>query len=249
MASADAVNGHRSPEPLKYDLTMLKAWRLSDWGAEVRVPGNAQRLIALLALTGPHNRAFLSGTLWPERPESQAQGNLRSTLSRLLAIGADLIQVSRDSLALGSNVSVDVHEFMQCAESVIHADPPQAPSNGSLGRLVRAGDLLTGWYDDWVLTWRERLRQLRLHALETACDRLTAAGRYGEALDVALVCVDIEPLRETAHRAVIQVHLSEGNHTEAIRQLRQYRRLLRAELDLEPSAEMVRLVRHWELDR
>ena len=40
---------------------------------------------------------------------------------------------------------------------------------------------------------RERFHQLRLHALEALCDRLTTAGRYGEAIDAGLAAVTAEP--------------------------------------------------------
>jgi DNA-binding SARP family transcriptional activator len=47
--------------------------------------------------------------------------------------------------------------------------------------------------------------------------------------------VQAEPLRESAHRSVIAVHLAEGNHAEALRQYDGYRRLLASELGLRPS--------------
>jgi DNA-binding SARP family transcriptional activator len=54
--------------------------------------------------------------------------------------------------------------------------------------------------------------------------------------------VAAEPLRESAHRALIRIHLAEGNPAEAIRQYRLYRRLAFDGLGITPSAEMVRLV-------
>jgi DNA-binding SARP family transcriptional activator len=95
--------------------------------------------------------------------------------------------------------------------------------------------LLPACYDEWVLTERERFRQLRLHALEALCDRLTARGRYGEAIDAGLAAVCAEPLRESGHRAVIKAHLAEGNNAEARRQYETYRKVLRDELGVEPS--------------
>ena len=51
-----------------------------------------------------------------------------------------------------------------------------------------------------------------------------------------------EPLRESAHRAVILVHLSEGNRSEALRQYEFCRRLLKEQLALEPSIQLERLL-------
>ena len=59
---------------------------------------------------------------------------------------------------------------------------------GSLDLAALKGEILPDWYDDWLLLERERIRQLRLHALEAIrCTRLTAAGRFGEAIEAALL--------------------------------------------------------------
>ena len=65
---------------------------------------------------------------------------------------------------------------------------------------------------------RERHRQFRLPALEEVSCRHRRAQRYDLALRAALAAVSSEPLRESAHRAVIEVHLAEGNQSEAVRQ-------------------------------
>jgi DNA-binding SARP family transcriptional activator len=105
-----------------------------------------------------------------------------------------------------------------------------------------SADLLPHWYDDWVLMEGEQWRQLRLHALEALAGRLTAAGRWGEAIDAASAAVRAEPLRESAHTALIQLHLAEGNQSEAVREFTRYRALLRTELGLEPTLPLRRLV-------
>ncbi|HEY6203669.1 MAG TPA: bacterial transcriptional activator domain-containing protein [Candidatus Limnocylindria bacterium] len=84
---------------------------------------------------------------------------------------------------------------------------------------LTGGELLADWCDEWVLLERERLRQLRLHALEVLTQRLVTVGRYADAMEVALAALRSEPLRESAHRAVISVHLAEGNRSEALRQV------------------------------
>ena len=51
-----------------------------------------------------------------------------------------------------------------------------------------------------------------------------------------------EPLRESAHRALVAFHLAEGNAAEALRQFRLCRRLLLEQLGVEPSPLMLELV-------
>ena len=81
-----------------------------------------------------------------------------------------------------------------------------------------------------------------LRALDALCERLTGAGRLALAMEVGLASVAGEPLRESAHRAVIKIHLAEGNKAEALRQYRLYRNLLHERLGLSPSAQIEKLV-------
>jgi DNA-binding SARP family transcriptional activator len=78
--------------------------------------------------------------------------------------------------------------------------------------------------------------------LECVCERLAARGEYARALEAGLTAVAGEPLRESAHRAVVKVHVAEGNHAEAIRQYRLYRELLHDQLGLTPSLQMLELL-------
>ena len=117
------------------------------------------------------------------------------------------------------------------------------PSFDDVDAIVEGGELLPDWYDDWVLIERERFRQLRLYALEALCTDLAAVGSYASAVEVGLACVAAEPLRESAHRALIAIHLAEGNRGEAIRQYRLYRTLVLRELGLTPSAELQSMVK------
>jgi len=138
-------------------------------------------------------------------------------------------------------VRVDVRELGDWAARVL--DPRTAVQDAALPPARLLGDLLPGWYDDWVLLERERLRQLRLHSLEALAVRLAAAGRLAEALQAAYGAVRAEPLRESAHRTVVRVHLSEGNVVEALRAHDAFRDLIQEELGIVPTELMSRLVR------
>jgi DNA-binding SARP family transcriptional activator len=103
-------------------------------------------------------------------------------------------------------------------------------------------DLLPGWYEDWVLLESEDWRQLRLHALEALAERLTAAGRFGEAALAAVAAIRADPLRESARACLIRVYLTEGNQSEALREFKRFSHTLRAELGLAPTPQLRKLV-------
>jgi DNA-binding SARP family transcriptional activator len=214
----------RSPQPVDGDL-----------------PRGVQRLVAFLCLSSRPARTAVAGQLWPEVPEDQAQASLRSALWRLRRTAPGLVERTGGALSLAAGVRVDVRELDGWAERVL--DPQARGDRMSLPDPALWGDLLPGWYDDWVLLERERVRQHRMHALEAVAVRLTAAGRHGMAVQAAHLAVRAEPLRESAHRTLVRGYLAEGNIAEALRAYHLFRQMLHDELGVAPTEQMTRLVR------
>jgi DNA-binding SARP family transcriptional activator len=75
---------------------------------------------------------------------------------------------------------------------------------------------LPDWDDEWVVADRERFRMLRLEALERGAERLIERTEYGRAMEAALAATLSDPLRESARRLVVRVHLGEGNLASAV---------------------------------
>jgi DNA-binding SARP family transcriptional activator len=224
---------------------LLGGFRLTCSGGEqAGIPRSSQRLLAFLAISGGvTSRDAVAGTLWPDATQTHARSNLRSALARLNRPGRKMLQVSKLELGLAKDVTVDIRHAQELARRLL--DPAVTPEQSDLSpaaKMILSSDLLPGWYDDWVLAEAEDWQQLRLHALETLAGRLTAVGCWGQAADAAGAAVRAEPLRESAHAALIQVHLAEGNQSEAVRQFTRYRALLHAELGLEPTVRLRRLI-------
>jgi len=216
-------------------LGLLQGFRLEHDGGSPELPLGIQRLVAFLAV---HNRSLLrlyvAGNLWLDSSEEHASANLRTALWRLHKLGFPLVDATRSHLSLAPGVVVDLHDLSECARQLLRHEA--APTRENVDAILGGGDLLPDWYDEWVVVEREQFRQLRLLALETLCTDLSAAGSYAIAVEAGLACMAAEPLRESAHRALIGAHLAEGNRVEAIRQFRFYETLVRDELGVEPSA-------------
>jgi DNA-binding SARP family transcriptional activator len=214
----------------------------------VSVPQGSKRLLVFVALhRGQVERAHAAGTLWPVGSEYRAAGNLRSALWRLGRAELPLLTADKCYLALDRNLLVDAHLVAEWSARVIagcasEADLAFLPS--SAGAL----DLLPGWYEDWALVERERLRQRMLHALEALSRQLIGVGRLSEGVEAAGAAVAADPLRESAQRALIEAHLAEGNWSEGRRQFESYRETLRHELGIEPEPQLAALV-HCPADR
>jgi DNA-binding SARP family transcriptional activator len=213
------------------------------------VPEGSKRLLALVALRRKRvERRHAAGTLWPFGDDNRAAGNLRSALWRLRGAGIDLLSTDKWSLTLSDGVVVDAHLVAEWAGRLIDGtdcDEDLAVSPAWIDAL----DLLPGWYDDWALIERERLRQRTLHALEALSRKLVGIGRYADAVDAAMLAVSAEPLRESAQLVLMQAHVAEGNLVEARRGCQLYRDLLHRELGIEPSTELLMLLHQTKQGR
>jgi DNA-binding SARP family transcriptional activator len=212
-------------------------------GTEWRVvPEGSKRLLVYLALKrGRVERVRAAGTLWPEVDDARAAGNLRSALWRLRGAGIDVLVADKFSLALHPEVAVDVHAVERWADRMIQGRC-RPEDLVAVARLSEALDLLPGWYEDWVVAERDRLRQRLLHAVESLGRLRSAAGHHAGAIEAALLAIDVDPLRESAHRVLVEAHLAEGNWGEARRSFAELRRLTLCELGVEPSHALRRLV-------
>ncbi len=222
-------------------LRLLRGFELRRDDDVVSLPMSTQRLVAFLALRArPLQRVHVAGTLWIDASEEQANACLRTALWRLRRLGSSMISATSTHLAFSDSVAVDARGAETLAGEVL-----RGLGGGADGvfALCDVGELLPDWYDDWVLIERERLRQLVMHALERLSADATAAGRFADATEAGLAAVAQEPLRESAHRLVVEAHLADGNPGEAIRQYRLYSRLLHEHLGLTPSPRMDALVR------
>jgi DNA-binding SARP family transcriptional activator len=224
---------------------LLGRFEICDAGRQVSLPASAQRVVAFLALRGrAHERSHVSSHLWMDKPEDRAHANLRSALWRIRHCGVELIMVTQTHVALSPAIEIDTDLLEATARAL--SDEAADVELGSIDTRDLTAELLPDWYDDFVELERERFRQMRLHALEALSHRLTRTGLHARALDAALLAVAGDPLRESAHRAVMHVHLAEGNVGEALRQFRHLARLLHQQLGITPSRRTTDLVE--ELD-
>jgi DNA-binding SARP family transcriptional activator len=225
-------------------LTLLGGFQAACDGEPIQFGLGAQRLLALLAVrSGGVSRAAAAEELWPGSRRGRAAANLRSALSQGKRIGkAVLVEEVGARLFLASSVEVEVRTFAREAHAIVDLSTPYHHSADERVISVLSRELLPEWFDDWLLVERERWNQVRLHALETLAHRLMDLEQYLTAHEAALAAVAIEPVRESAHRIVMEIYIAEGNEGCALKHYQRYRWLLERELGVRPSALMDRLV-------
>lgn len=218
----------------------MGAFELFVGGRLVPMPLGVQRVIAFVALQNRAvARSYVVGNLWPEASEEHARASLRSALWRLRRLEADVLVADATQIQMAPRVALDAAEVARAAAIVQGAD------NGAISYRpsMFAVELLPGWYDDWVVMARERLRFAQLCALEAIAGRARGAGRLSEAEEAYRAAAELEPFKETVQRGLVEVLLESGSPGEAIHRYRAYRTLLNEELGVEPSPQMEALLR------
>lgn len=215
-------------------LGLLGGFELTHRERHELLPLSSQRVVAFLAVhSRPLQRVYVAGVLWPDASEEHANASLRSALWRLRKRDYCLVDITATYLRIQPGVAVDFVDASARAHRLLTECGTYEEDDYDV--MAPERELLPDVYEEWVLIERERFRQLRLHALESLCDRLVACGRHAAAIQAGLAAVRGEPLRESAQRALIRAHLAEGNPGEAVKQYHSFKRLLQEQLGLEPT--------------
>ena len=208
----------------------------------VDIPEGSKRLLVFCALhRGGVDRRYAAGLLWPDVTDSRAAGNLRSALWRLRRADIQLMYAGKYTLSLRDDVLLDVEFVTSWATRLIDGSA-SCDDLSLIPWSIEKHVLLPGWYEDWVLSERERVTQRLLRGLEVQSRQLLQQGRPAEAVEAAMVATRADPLRESAQQALVEAYLAEGNHAEAHRRFKIFRDLLGHELGIEPSPQLSALV-------
>jgi DNA-binding SARP family transcriptional activator len=213
-------------------------------GEPLSVPTRkAQALLAYLALTPgqTHPRDKLTALLWPDASRGAARTALRQTLfllrRALESVEPDVVVTTGDGVTLPSGtVQTDVAVFEQAT-----AEGTPASLRAAAG-LYR-GDLLAGLgatappFEDWLMSERERLRELALEALARLLAQQRAAGETAPAVQSARRLLALDPLQEAVHRMLMRLYAQTGRRDAALRQYQDCVEVLRRDLAAEPEAD------------
>lgn len=208
-------------------------------------------LLIYLAHTGqPHRRDALADLLWDARSSKQAQGNLRTALTRLRRQVGDVVIVTRDVLTFNPDTRQQVDSV--CFEAQIQAIATcSSAEDGS--QLLAALSLYTGTFlasfflstaprfNDWVMVEQERLRGL----MQAGYQRLVryALEHHDLALGVgsAKSWIALDPTNEDAYCSLMQAQFLAGDASAALNTYQACETVLAKELDVLPSPAAERL--------
>lgn len=230
------VERHVSPRPGPWGIRLLGGFDITGPLGRVDVPPSGQRVVAYLALhRRPVPRPVVAAHIWPDVDEARARANLRSAVWRLGAV-APVVDASSTTLSIGRQVTVDLADLEELVSDTRDAGVVVWPRHGF------DLELLPGWEDEWVELERERVRQLELHLLDGLVAWSVEQGRAGDGVDAALRAIRLDPLRESSHAGLLRALLASGNRAGAITHFRRFNTLIREELGLSPSRDLLELI-------
>jgi DNA-binding SARP family transcriptional activator len=198
-------------------------------------------------------REKLAGLLWPEATETNARSYLRQALLRIrksLENGSlyweDYLQISDISVTFDnqSEYWLDVDILLQPAEA------------GTVEEIIEIislyrGELLPGFYDEWVVFERDRLQAAYHQKMNLLLDRLIQIGRWDDALKWSEQWIGLGYAPEPAYRALMSAYAGLGDQGMISATYQRCVESLNRDLGLGPSPETQRLyeqVLRGELD-
>src|SRR5579871_6050793 len=203
-----------------------------------------RRMTLLLARLACYpDRAFprdvLAEELWPEEESDAIRERFRQTLSLLrreleppgVPTGSVLIADRSEVRLAPRSFSTDVADFKSACRTAAAGEP--SPVRIELLRQAVSlyrGELLPGFYEDWILTEREHLAEQHRRALRRLTQAFTATGQLEEAIETARRAVAADNLCENSHCALIRLFAQTGRAADAVRQYEELERLLREEV-------------------
>lgn len=214
------------------------------------LPTRETELLAFLALNRhrDHPRSVLAGVLWGDRLERNALRCLSTTVWRLrrtmAACGLDPDTVLKSSpggslrFDRGGPWALDVDLFEEAVGLLTRQEMPGSGdlSGAEAGLNLHTADLMEGFYHEWVVRERERLRLMFINGLSTAM-RHHREHDPPRAIELGRSILRFDPLREAVHRELMRLQMRLGRRTLALRQFEECRQLLRDELGVGPMRE------------
>jgi len=223
-----------------------------DDGAEVKMTPTTQTLLAYLLVQRTFcPRDVLACLCWGDQPDDQARSCLSTALWRLrrsletdeVAHGTYLLTSTTGEVGFNweSRHWLDLSTFEHEVKHVL-ALPPESLGPSHASSLQNAlglytGDLLEGFYDDWALRQRERVRTIYLDSLSRLMCYHQGRGAYEESVAAAQKILACDPLREEIHRELMRLYLKTGQRALAVRQFKICRDVLADELGIPPMEE------------
>jgi len=224
---------------------------------DAELPGPQGRLAftALVVERRAVPREHLAALVWNDEPPEAWSSALTSILSKVRHLvtragldGRSVVLSSGGScgVRLPAGCWVDLEDAERRTDraqgALRHGDAATAAREATVASAVLRRPFLPGLAADWADTCRARLDEMLLRCLVTLAQARSELGDHDLAAVVAAEAIRRDPLRETAHRALVRAELGRGDRGAAARAYQDCVRTLGAELGVPPSPQTTALL-------
>lgn len=229
------------------EIRLLGGFSISHNGWDLKT-SHADRLTLLLAYvflnpSAPVSRKQLAFLSWPDSSEAQARTNLRNLLHLLRRTYPEADHfLEVDNLSIycqpATTIHLDVQRFKNALVLAKSAQDEERMRLLQEAITSYQGELLPGFYEDWVLTHREELYQAYLGSLTQLARLLEDHGRYEEAIDIVKRILRNDPLNEPAYLLSMRLYALKEDRAGALQVYHTCATTLMRELGVEPGQEI-----------
>ena len=201
----------------------------------------AQSLLAYLALNAgvAHRREKLANLLWPDSSETNARSYLRQALWRTRKSFESSPIHWEDYLKI-SDISVtfnDQSNYWLDTDILLESTHPQSVEQIIETARLYQGELLPGFYDEWILPERDRVQAAYHQKMHQLLTLLCESGRWQEVLDWGEQWIRLGHSPEGAFRALMRAYAEMGDQGMVSATYQRCIDALDRELSLDPSPE------------
>jgi predicted ATPase/DNA-binding SARP family transcriptional activator len=219
------------------EVRLLGKFEVKHKKKSISIPSRAsQSLFAYLILSAgaSHRREKLAGLLWTDSLEETARNNLRHALWRIrkaLPASPKAEYLLTDDLSIAFNASAEY--WLDAVEIEKLTDSASADKLMEVLSLYQ-GELLPGFYEEWVVLEREHLYSIFEHHIARLLALLEEENRWLDVLDWAERWIKLGQKPEPAYRALMTAHAAKGDMSKVAATYERCVKSLR-ELGIEPS--------------
>ena len=210
-------------------------------GKRVLIPSRpGQSLFAYLALTAgtPQRREKLAGIFWPEISDDNARKNLRHELWRIRkALAAQQLTPSTEYL-LPEEFTITFNREAVYWLDVAQVERDESDLQSLSSNLsLYLGELLPGFYEDWIVLERERIQSVFDTKMEQLVTQLITAERWTAVQEQAERWLSLGNALEPAYRALMLTYGTRGDMAKVSSIYQRCMEELDEQFGIEPSAE------------
>jgi DNA-binding SARP family transcriptional activator/tetratricopeptide (TPR) repeat protein len=226
---------------------LLGQFKLQHDEQPIELPSRpAQSLFAYLAMNSgiPHRRERLAGLLWPDSTEENARGYLRQALWRIRK-SLDEVELDWEEFLESDKISItfkaDSDHWLDTSTLQQDTDNLSLEEVGVILKHYQ-GELLPGFYDEWVPVERERFQTIFHQKMSSFMDALILNREWEQVFQWGEAWIRLAHVPEGAYQALMRAYAAVGDKAMVQSTFERCRKALKSDLGVEVSHETAALL-------